>query len=575
MSASTDRRLLSGLLHFVKPHLRLLLLGSTVFPLYAAVRIAGPLILKAAIDGPIHKGNLSGLAVLAFGYLAIVALGGVLDLAKNYVMQLAGQRMVSDVRSTLFERVARLAMGYVDRQPSGKLLSRITNDTESLNEFLSSGLVTIAADALMLIGIVGVMLSLDVKLTLYSLALLPPLIFGVALARQLMRDIFLRLSQANAESTAYAAEALAGITVVQAFRREETAASEFDALSDKGLVEDLRGVLWSSQLSAVVELAAFLSVGVLLYFSAESKVSLGVLVAFIEYIQLFYRPVESLSGRFAVLQKALASAEKIFGLLGDAEDHIDAPGNVPTPALKDAIRFEDVDFSYVPGTPVLRGLKLELHRGETVALVGATGAGKSSIIKLLARFYQPSAGRVTWDGQDIAEFERGSLRRRIGFVPQETFLFRDTLGANIALGNATPEAVEAAAKTVRADRVARDLPLGYNQTIGEGGRSLSAGERQLIAFARALAQDPDVLILDEATATIDGETEAVIQEALAKLLAGRTAVVIAHRLSTIRDADRIVVMHKGELREQGSHEELIAAKGLYETLYRLQGGSVD
>lgn len=565
-----DRALMRSALRFLKPHKGLLLLGALVFPLVAASRLAGPYLLKLAIDGPIQTGDIPGIGQIAAIYLGVVLIGGVLDLAKNYIMQLLGQRVIADIRNELFEGVTNLSMSYLDKNPMGKILTRLTSDVEALNEFLSSGLVEIVADGILLVGIVIVMFSLDAGLAIYALALMPFLIAFVALARKLMRGIFLRLSTNNARSVSYAQERISGMNVVQAFRREDDTRASYAATSDKVLDESLKGVLWSSQLSAVVELSSFLSIGLLLAFGAAATTSLGVLVAFIEYVQLFYRPVESLSGRFAVLQKALASAEKIFTLLDETETHCDARGDAPTPELTRAVEFNEVAFEYVDDAPVLRGLSLTIERGQTVAIVGATGAGKSSLVKLLGRFYEIQSGAILWDGQDIRGFDRRSLRGRIGYVPQETFLFSDTLADNILLGRAARERAAEAAKAVGADRIAADLPRGFDQKLGPGGRSLSAGERQLLAFARALAQDPDVLILDEATANIDGETEDLIQHALTTLLEGRTALVIAHRLSTIKAADKIVVLHKGQLREQGTHDELIARKGLYHTLYRLQ-----
>lgn len=554
-----------------------MIVGALLLPLVALCQLVMPYLLKVVVDGPIKEKNVDGIASIALVYLVITIAQKALLLTKTYVMQLLGQRVIADLRRKLFQSVTGLSMSYFDREPTGKIINRLTNDIDSLNEFLSSGLVQIAADALLLIGIVIAMFWLDPELAIYSLGLMPFLILFLGVARRLMRSLFSRLSTKNARALSYSQEILSGLVVIQAFRREEASSEQYEGLTRDALSENLNGVWWSSVISASVELASYLSIGFLLFFGTSKTTSLGVLFAFIEYVQMFYRPVEGLSGRFAVLQKALASGEKIFLLFDDCEQFSDDSGAIETPALTSKIEFEDVSFSYVPDAPVLKNFQLEIAKGQTVAVVGATGAGKSSLVKLLGRYYQPkqNEGRILWDGQDIASFDLATLRKRVAYVPQETFLFSDTLSNNIDLGLGEDGKARAAAEAVGADRVAKDLPGGFEEVIGEQGRNLSAGERQLIAFARALAQDPDLLILDEATANIDGETEAIIQESLAKLLKGRTAIVIAHRLSTIKEADKIIVLHKGEIREQGHHQELIDQKGLYYTLYTLQGQTAE
>jgi ATP-binding cassette, subfamily B, multidrug efflux pump len=574
LSEIGDRALFRRALAYVGPHKKLMLVGALLLPLVALCQLVMPYLLKVVVDGPIKNKDLDGIARIAIIYLVVTLLQKALLLAKVYVMQLLGQRVITDLRRTLFQKVSRLSMSYFDREPMGKIINRLTNDIDSLNEFLSSGLVQIVADLFLLIGIVIAMFILDTELALYSLCLMPFLIVFLGLARRLMRSLFSRLSTKNARALSYSQEILSGLVVIQGFRRESASSDQYNELAQDALGENLTGVWWSSVISALVELASYTSIGLLLFWGTSETTSLGVLFAFIEYVQMFYRPVEGLSGRFAVLQKALASGEKIFLLFDDCERFSDKSGTVKTPALKSSLRFENVSFSYVEGTPVLQDFQLEIKKGETVAVVGATGAGKSSLVKLLGRYYspKPNEGRILWDDTELADFDLGSLRRRVAYVPQETFLFSDSLARNINLGSDDMEKTLASAKAVGADRVAADLPGGYEEVIGEQGRNLSAGERQLIAFARALARDPDLLILDEATANIDGETEAVIQSSLNTLLKGRTAIVIAHRLSTIRDADKIVVLHKGTIREQGSHDELIEQKGLYYTLYSLQGG---
>ncbi len=583
--------LLPRLLAYVLPHRGLLVLALLSFPLVAAVQLAQPWALKHAIDGPIRAGDLPGIAGIAGAFLGLAALQAALQLAQALVMQLLGQRVMRDLRTRLFDRVLGLAPAFFDRTPVGKVLTRLTGDVESLNELLTTNLVQVLADTVLLAGIVVVMLWLDWRLALVTFALVPLLVGAIGWLRGRLRELFRRLRNRSTALNTFLQESVQGVTVVQAFVQEARHQARHDAL-DRALYEEaLKSVTWSSVLSAAVQLAQTVTVALLLWAALEGAfgitASLGLVVAFVDYVERFYAPIDNLSGRYTILQTALAAAEKIFRLMDDPtslpEPAPGPDGPRPVPPLREGVALEGVTFAYggagpggagAAGEPVLRNVTLRVPRGQTVALVGATGAGKSTVVKLLGRFYDPTAGAVTWDGVDLRAFETRALRRRIAWVPQETFLFAGTLEDNVGLDpDAVPPArVRAAATAVTVDRVAADLPDGWAQVLGERGRDLSAGERQLVAFARALARDPDLLILDEATASIDGETEARVQEALATLLRGRTAVVIAHRLATIRAADRIVVLHKGEVREEGTHDELIARRGIYWTLYRLQSG---
>lgn len=564
-----DRQLVRRGLVFVTPHLKLVGLAALILPVFALSRLLTPYLMKLAIDGPIRRGELQGLAPLALAYFGLVVLQGGLNFSKTYVMQLLGQRVITDMRMALFKSICRLNMSYLDRTPSGKIINRLSNDIDSLNEFLSSGLVEIMAEGIMLIGLVVVMLLLDWRLALYSFCLLPLLMVFVAWLRKLLRQTYSRLSANNALVLSFIAESMSGLTILQAFRRESALIEHHKNLEDEVLDEELTGVRWNSTLSAVVELASYFSIGIVIAFGADRATSLGTLILFIEYIQLFYRPVESLSGRLVVFQKAIASAEKIFLLFDDCDNYADKTGTQKIDKLRHAIQFKAVNFSYTGAQPILKNLNLTIPKGQAFAFVGATGAGKSALVKLLGRFYEINSGAIFWDHVPLGDCQTASLRRRIAYVPQENFLFSESLARNIDLG--TSKDWQEAAKAVGADKVAADLPHGFHERLGEAGRNLSAGERQLISVARALAQDPDLLILDEATAHVDGETEALIQESLKTLLKGRTALINAHRLATIRDVDQIVVIHKGEFREQGTHDELIAKRGLYYTLYKLQG----
>ena len=572
--ARFERGLLRRLLELILPQRGLVIAALVLFPLVAGVQLAQPIVLKQAIDGPIKAGEVSPLAYYAGFYFGLILLHALLQYAQAIVMQLVGQRVMKDVRTRLFRRVVTLAPSYFDKTPQGRIMTRLTGDVANLNEFISSGLVSVIADTVLLLGIVAVMLYMDWRLALISFALVLPLIAAVAWLRGRIRQLYRAIRNRNTALNTYLNESIIGMVIVQAFTREERSAAEFGQRNYGVWREQLRGVALSSSLSAAVQLAKVLSLA-LLFWAALTNVfgitaSLGLIVAFVDYVDRFYAPVDNLSGRYTILQTAMAAAEKVFTLLDTNEELAQPSDPTPVPQLSDAVHLDDVRFQYATGEEVLHGVDLEIKRGQTLALVGATGAGKSTIVKLLGRFYDPSAGAVRWDGHDLRDFNLQDLRRRIAYVPQQTFLFSDTLGHNIALGPGREQAAKAAAEAVRADTIADDLPEGYDQLLGERGHDLSAGERQLVSFARALASDPELLILDEATANIDGETEERIQKALETLLADRTAVVIAHRLSTIKQADQIVVLHKGRVAERGRHDELLEQRGLYWKLYRLQ-----
>jgi ATP-binding cassette, subfamily B, multidrug efflux pump len=577
--------LLVRMLRFVVPHRALLITALLLFPIVAAIQLLQPWIVKETIDGPINAGIASKVAdpgiiseigTYASIYLALIVTQALLQFLQTTIMQLAGQRVMKDIRTRLFERVVTLAPSYFDRTPLGKILTRLTGDVQALNEFLSSGLVSVIADTVLLFGIVGVMLALDWKLALLSYVLVLPLIVGLVWLRGRMRQIFRAIRNRSTAINTYLNESIVGMVIVQAFCREDLNRAEFHDRAQGLYDESMKGLALSSVLSASVRLAQVLAVA-LLFGAVLSDVfgidaSVGLVVAFVDYVERFYAPVDNLSGRYAILQTALASAEKIFTLLDEKEVLAQPADPIAVPELAKGLHLDSVVFRYSTGEQVLHGIDLKIPRGQTVALVGATGAGKSTIVKLLGRFYDPQDGAVRWDGTDLRDFSTQELRKRIAYVPQETFLFSDTLEHNISLDptRIPTDRVRAAAEAVHASGVAKDLPNGYQQLLGERGHDLSAGERQLVSFARALAHDPELLILDEATANIDGETEERIQAALETLLKDRTAIVIAHRLSTIKKADKIVVLHKGRVKETGTHDELLAEKGLYWKLYRLQ-----
>jgi ATP-binding cassette subfamily B protein len=552
-------------------------------PFLAGAQLVAPYLLRVAIDRHITPaangvpGALDGLWTLILFLLAVLVVEVALRFAQLYLMQIAGQRIMHDLRMAVFGHVQKLSMSYFDHHPVGQVMTRVTSDVETLNELMSQGLVAMVRDVVTLVGIVAVMTWIDWRLTVASFVVFPFLAVILGALRIRLRRTYNRARTLVARLNAFLQESITGMGVIQAFDQQARNVAEFKGHRDNLLNIDLRGVGLSSFLSASVQSATTVSTALVLAYGGfgviGSTVTIGILVQFMEYLGRFYRPLEDLSDKYDALQRAAAASNKIFALL-DEEPAIQAPTDVRAmPDFHDAIRFEGVTFAYSEGdTPVLSKLNLTLRCGEKVALVGSTGAGKSSIVKVMQRLYDHQQGRVTIDGVDTRELDPRALRRFFGTVPQDVFLFTDSIAANIALDDeaVSQAAVVRAAELVEAAEFIGTLPGAYEARLGERGANLSFGERQLLAFARALAREPQVLILDEATSSVDSETEARIQRALHSLVANRTALIIAHRLSTIREVDRIIVLHHGEIREQGSHRDLMALDGIYACLYRLQ-----
>lgn len=573
-----DRRLMARLAAYTRPYRGAVLLSACLFPALAVVELAQPYLVKVAIDDHILRGDWPGLTRVAALFLLALALQYGLRYWQIYLMNWTGQRVMHDLRQALFSHVQRLPARFFDRTPVGRLMTRILNDVEAINEMFASGIVSILGDVVILAGVVAVMLTLNWRLALVAFAAVP-LLFAVAVvfrsrAREAYREVRARIARLNA----YLQENLLGMAVVQLFGREAAHAREFQRLNAEHRQAVYRRMRYDALLYAGVEVIGSVAVAGLLWWGGgeilAGSLTFGVLVAFIEYTHRFFLPIRDVSAKYAVMQSAMVAAERIFALLDTPAEIASPPAPYRPDRVWGAIEFREVWFAYEGEQWVLRGLGFRVEPGERIALVGATGAGKSTIAKLLNRSYEVQRGRILLDGVDLREWDLGHLRRAVGVVPQDAFLFAGSIEENIALGDPAlgPEAVRAAARAANAEPFIQALPRGYAAEVRERGANLSQGQRQLLAVARALAYDPAVLVLDEATSSVDPEAEALIQAALDRLLEGRTSLTIAHRLSTIQRADRILVLHRGRLVETGTHRELLARGGLYATLYELQFG---
>jgi len=539
--------------------------------------LVGPRLTEQALDVAVPKHDVGLLSLLAGLYLVTLVLDFGVEYGGTLLTSYIGQRVMYDLRLQLFGHLQRLSISYFDRHPVGRLMTRVTSDVETLNELFSSGVVTIFGDAFTLVAIMGMMLAIDLRLALVTFAVIPLVWLTARIFRRRVREAFGDIRVRLARLNAFLQERLSGMRVVQLFGREEASARRFAALNREHLEAHLRSITIYAVFFPAVEVLTAVAMALLLWYGGlrvlDSTLTVGVLAAFIQYTRRFFQPLQDLSEKFNLLQSAMASSERVFALLDEpvTVQEPETPVALARP-VRGAVRFEGVWFRYSPDGPwVLKDVSFTASPGQTIALVGHTGAGKTTIVNLLLRFYDPERGRITVDGVDIRELSTADLRSIIGFVQQDLFLFTGDILHNLTLdAPISPEAARQAARRVGADRFIERLPSGYRHELGERGRSLSVGERQLLSFARALALDPRILVLDEATSSVDAEAEAQIQRAIAELMAGRTSLVVAHRLSTILHADEILVLHHGEIRERGSHRELLAQRGLYDRLYQLQ-----
>jgi len=586
-----DRRLVRRLLHYVRPYTTLVLAAVLLLALEGATAVVGPWLTQRVIDHAIPERDLGFIRLAAIALAGSLLVQFLCSYGETMLTGLLGQRVMRDLRTELFAKLQSLSISFFDRNPAGRLITRVTSDVESLNELFTAGVVAGVGDLFALAAMAVMMLVTDWQLALAAFAAVPFVWLVSRIFQKKVRVAYRDIRGKLARINAFAQERITGVRVVQLFSREEREAERFDVLNREHLDVNLKSITYYAAYFPAIEILTTVALASLIV-AATHRVNAGVLTvgtvaAFLQLVRRFFQPLQDLSDKFNTLQQAMAASERIFTLLDTtATVADDVPSSLETgPHVHRGvtITFDDVWFAYdtTAGVAlddanthwVLKGVSFTVRPGETLALVGHTGAGKTTVVSLLLRFYDPQRGRILLDGRDVRELSLSDLRSRIGYVQQDIFLFAGDVASNIRLSNPLDDAaVRAAAARVGADRVIERLPLGYAQPLGERGATLSVGERQLLSFARALASDPDLLLLDEATSAVDSEREAEIQSALGALMDGRTTIAVAHRLSTIVDADEILVMHHGIVAERGSHASLLDRRGLYERLWRLQVG---
>ena len=572
-----DARLMWRLLGYLRPHMKMVALALCAIVGYSLLQLAQPYLTKLVIDDHIRTGTLEGLDDIALVFVVVLVGSFVFEYLQTYTMQLMGQRIMFDLRLEIYRHLQRLDLRFYDKSPVGRLMTRVTTDVETLNDLFASGVISVFRDVFMLLGIMVVLLVLDWRLALTAFSVLPLIAWVTHWFRQNARDSYRQVRGWIARINGFLQENITGMATVQVYGRERQNFDQFDQINSRHRDAHVDSIFYYATFYPAIELIGALATALLLWYGGgrvvQGTVELGALVAFLQYAQRFFKPISDLSEKFNVMQSAMESSERIFDLL-DTPVAITSPSDLVRKQPRDRghIRFENVSFAYQDDDYVLRNVTFEVAPGERIGVVGATGAGKTTLINLLMRFYDVNSGRITIDGVDIREMSLVDLRKQFGLVLQDVYLFSGSVRDNIRLGHEDIDDTDVytAAASVHADRFIEQLPEGFDAVVLERGATLSVGQRQLLSFARALAFKPEVLVLDEATSSVDTETERVIQEALQVLMKGRTTIAIAHRLSTVQGMDKILVFHKGELREVGDHQTLLSRRGLYHTLYQLQ-----
>lgn len=576
LTKKVDPRIMKRLLSFFKPYTRYIVIATILTIMISALAALRPRLTPIAIDDKIMNKDFPGLQYIILIMLATLVVQGLIQYITAYLTSWIGQKIIYDLRKKIFDHIMTLDLKFFDKNPIGRIVTRVTGDVEVLFEVFSSGLVTAFGDIFLIIWIFYFMFSMDYKLAIMTLSILPVLIIATAIFRKKVRESYRRIRILIAKLNSYIQEHITGITIVQYFSKEKRTTDEFEEINRDHTEQNKKSVFYYAVFFPIVELIGAISAGMIIWYGGgqvvQSAVSIGVLVSFIQFTEMFFRPIRDLSEKYNILQTAMASSERIFALLDEKPAITDPDDPIKLNIVRGRIEFKNVWFAYNNEDYVLRNVSFTIDAGEKVAFVGATGAGKTTIINLLSRFYEVNKGQITIDGTDIKDVSQSELRKNIGIVLQDVFLFSGNIRSNITLNNREikNESVVNAVENVGLSNFIDTLPEKLEHTVKERGSTLSVGQKQLISFARALAYDPKILILDEATSSVDTNTEILIQNAIRILIEGRTSIIIAHRLSTIQTCDKIIVMHKGEIKEIGTHQELLEKGGLYYKLYQLQ-----